>query len=353
VDQSDTSFVATEEAGCDVESLGWRSAWQLVWQRKACFAPVPAEKRHPDDPDSFIPSVFSRLYGSPATTGVEDLELGPYTGQGKILVYTTSKYLVEMANGLFFNTGVHTSEILLPLYHFARAGFDQFDFVTRDGLPIALEEWTFPMATAGNGFEAYEDKLRATAATHQAAMNSPKASSEVPKDLSGYIGIFIPGGHGPLVEFHLDGDLGALLRQAHATELPIMTLCHGPTALRAAALGGEFPFVGYKTRVFPDATDDQSPTFGYLPGLLKPEDHVEAALTALGMEVVDAAMDDAVFQDRELITGNTNLGSQKFSELAITSLLAKYQPGASLVAIQQKADDTVVQCRRRRGRCHR
>ena len=266
--QSGVSLAATgqhvqvqkaEEAGCDVEALDWRNAWHLVWQRRACLAPVPAEKRHPDDPDSFIPSVFSRLYASPSTSGVEDLELGPYTGQGKILVYTTSKYLVEMANGLFFNSGVHTSELLLPLYHLARAGFDQFEFVTRDGLPVALEEWTFPLATAGDGFPAFEDKLRATAATHREAMNSPKRSSEIPKDLSGYLGIFIPGGHGPLVEFHLDSDLGALLRQAHASELPIMTLCHGLTSLRAAALGGEFPFVGYKTKVFPDATDDQSP----------------------------------------------------------------------------------------------
>lgn len=254
------------------------------------------------------------------------MELGPYTGQGKILVYTTSKYLVEMANGLFFNSGVHTSELLLPLYHLARAGFDQFEFVTRDGLPVALEEWTFPLATAGGGFPAFEDKLRATAATHREAMNSPKRSSEIPKDLSGYLGIFIPGGHGPLVEFHLDSDLGALLRQAHASELPIMTLCHGLTSLRAAALGGEFPFVGYKTKVFPDATDDQNPTVGYLPGFLKPEDHVEAALMELGMEgVAPIDMDDTVYQDRELITGNTNLGAQKFSELAITSLLAKYQ----------------------------
>lgn len=327
--ESGASFASlvheASEAGCDMDALNWRNTWAFIRHPRACLAPVPAEKRTTDEPDSFIPSVFARLASSPSTKDVEDLELGPYTGQGKILVYTTSKYLVEMANGLFFNSGVHSSELLLPLYHFARAGFDQFEFVTRDGLPVAVEEWTFPLATAGNGFPAFEDKLRATAATHQDAMNSPKSTSEIPKDLSGYLGIFIPGGHGPLVEFHLDSDLGELLRQAHAMDLPIMALCHGPTALRAAALGGEFPFVGYKTKVFPDSTDDQSPKVGYLPGYLKPEDHAGARLTELGMEIVGDDLDDSVYKDRELITGASNLGSQKFAELAITSLLAKYQ----------------------------
>jgi molecular chaperone Hsp31 and glyoxalase 3 len=313
------------EAGCDMDALNWRNTWEFMRHPRACLAPVPAEKRTRDEPDSFIPSVFSSLASSPSTQDVEDLELGPYTGQGKILVYTTSKYLLEMANGLFFNTGAHTSELLLPLYHFARAGFDQFEFVTRDGMPTAVEEWNFAMAVAGNGFPAFEDKLRATAATHRDAMNSPKRTSEIPKDLSGYLGIFIPGGHAPIIETHLDSDLGALLRQAHAMDLPIMTLCHGPTALRSAALGGEFPFVGYKTKVFPDSADAQSPMVGYLPGYLKPEDQVGARLTELGMEIVGDDLDDSVYKDRELITGASNFGAQKFAELAITSLLAKYQ----------------------------
>merc|ERR1719503_44417 len=238
------------EAGCDITGLNLRNAWTLVRQRRACMAPVLAEKRTPNEPDSFIPSVFSRLYASPSTPDVQDLELGPYAGRGKILVYTTSKYLLETVNGVFFNTGHHTSEMLLPLYHLARAGFDQFDFVTVDGLPVALEEWTFPLATASGGFPAFEDKLRATAATYREAMNSPKRPSDIPSDLSGYLGIFIPGGHGPLIEMGTDRALGAFLRQAHSMELPVMTLCHGPAALRSAALGGEFPFSGYKLTLF-------------------------------------------------------------------------------------------------------
>jgi len=303
---------------CDVSTMDFNNPSAV------CLAPVPAEKRDHGDSDSLIPSVFSRISFSPSTHGVHDLDLGTYTGQGKILVYGTSKYFLETANGKLFNTGHHTSEMFTPLYHFGRAGFE-FDFVTNDGVSVAMEEWTFPMATAADGFPAFEDKLRATAATHRASMNSPKLPSEIPADLSGYLAIFIPGGHGPLIDMHQDRALGALLRQAHEIELPILSLCHGPSALASAALGGEFPFRGYKVKVFPDATDDYSPSLGYLPGHLKPEDRAAARLVALGMELEGTELDDSVHQDRELITAMSNLGAQKFAEFAITSLLAKYQ----------------------------
>lgn len=311
-------------ADCDVATM------DLVHPSDECLMPVLAEKRFPDEPDSYIPSVYSRVAFSPSTHGVHDLDLGFYRGSGKILVYSTSKYLVEMSNGKFFNSGVHTSEIFVPLRHFSRAGFE-FDFVTRDGGAIALEEWTFPMATAADGFPAYENLLRETAAKYSEEMSHPKRTAEIPKDLSGYLGIFIPGGHGPLVEFHLDADLGALLRQAHAMQLPVMPLCHGPTALRAAALGGEFPFKGYKTMIFPDSVDAWSPSVGYLPGHLDPEDWAESKLQELGMEIMNTEMDDSVFQDRELISGASNLGAQKFAELAIPILLARHPTNSSVV----------------------
>merc|ERR1711865_716722 len=112
-----------------------------------------------------------------------------------------------------------------------------------------------------------------------------------------------------------------MLRTAHDMSLPVMSLCHGPNALRSAALGGEFPFKGYQTKVFPDASDLMTPSIGYLPGYLNDEDHAEQKLKELGMTIVSEALDDTVHQDRELITGTSNLAAQKFSEVAITMLL--------------------------------
>merc|ERR1712054_394284 len=99
--------------------------------------------------------------------------------------------------------------------------------------------------------------------------------------------------------------------------LPTLSLCHGPTALRSAALGGAFPYNGYTTCVFPDTADDSSPSFGYLPGHLKPEDKVEAHLKTLGMTIKNTQMDNTTHEDRELITGASQLAAQAFSELAV------------------------------------
>jgi len=297
---------------CDPTAMDWANP------SAECLAPVPAPKRVNGEPDSFIPSVFTRAAFAPACKDVKDLDLGTYTGDEKILVYGTSKWLVPTTTlegvAKLFNTGHHTTEILLPMYHFARAGFT-FDFVTMDGGSMTLEEWTYPMAYG------YEDLLRQTGVQYKEAMDHPLKASAVRKDLSGYKAIFIPGGHGPLAEEHLDADFGALLRTAHGMSLPVMSLCHGPNAFRSAALGGEFPFKGYETKVFPDASDQMTPSIGYLPGYLNEEDHAEQKLKDLGMTIMSEALDDTVHQDRELVTGTSNLAAQKFSELALTVLL--------------------------------
>lgn len=304
---------------CIVASINWTNP------QPECLAPQLATKRQVDDPDSYFPSVLAYTSSAPATKGVEDLSaVRDRSSSGKILVYGTSKYLLETVEGKYFSTGHHSSELFLPLYHFDRAGFD-FDFVTSDGGAMAVEEWTFALATADGEFPAYEDKLRSTQDMFKTGMSTPKLTADIPTDLSGYKGIFMPGGHGPLIEEHLDADLGRLLRNAHVRNLPVMSLCHGPNALRSGALGGDFPFAGYNFAMFPDAQDAASPAFGYLPGALKEENHAESKLTQLGMNIMNTGMDDTVVEDRELLTGASQLSAQKFSAMAVAKLLGVHE----------------------------
>ena len=62
--------------------------------------------------------------------------------------------------------------------------------------------------------------------------------------LAGYAGIFIPGGHGAMVNLHDSPDLGKLLLAAHTAGTPTIALCHGPAALLSASKveGAEFPY---------------------------------------------------------------------------------------------------------------
>jgi len=250
--------------------------------------------------------------------GFEELKVEtPYSGTKKILVLCTSKKFLEMQNGCFFNTGHQTSETFVPMYHMDKCGF-AFDIATPDGSKVAIEDWTYPMASG------YEDKIRQMAAKVADQLNSPLKMTDIALDLEKYAAIFLPGGHGPVIEQPKIEVLGAILRAAHAQSLPTISLCHGPAAFRAAALGGEFPYKGYKLVVFPDKMDVSSPKFGYLPGKMKEEDKVEAALVKLGMEVQNKEMDDSTCVDRELITGCSQAASQTVAVLACKALADKY-----------------------------
>lgn len=280
--------------------------------------PQAAPKRVDTDPESWLPSTRSLASGTPTISNFAEIPVETaYTGDKKILVCCTSKHLLEMANGKFFDTGHQASETFVPLYHFEKCGF-KIDIATPDGSAVAIEEWTFPLAVG------YENKLREIQAKLEEKLTKPMKMADVPLDLEPYAAIFLPGGHGPVIEQHKIEALGALLRSAHEKALPTISLCHGPAALRAAALGGEFPYKGYKLVVFPDKTDRLTPKFGYLPGYIKEEDWVEAQLKALGCQVQNKAMDDTTCVDRELITGCSQMASQTLSVAAIKVLAEKY-----------------------------
>lgn len=241
----------------------------------------------------------------------------PYTGGKKILVICTSKYLFQLANGKYFNTGHQASETFVTLYHLDKCGFT-FDICTPDGKAVAIEEWTFPMAAG------YEDKLRSIQKKLQSQLDAPMKVSDVPISLEPYAGIFMPGGHGPVIEQPKIAAIGALLRVAHSLSLPTISLCHGPAALLAAGVGGEFPYKGYKICVFPDKVDEFTPKVGYLPGYIKEEDRLEANLVKLGCLVQNKEMDNMTCVDRELVTGSSQLASQTLAVTAVKFLAEKY-----------------------------
>jgi len=250
--------------------------------------------------------------------GFKELRIDtPYAGGKKILVLGTSKFLLPCANGKFFNTGHHSTETLVPMYHFDKAGF-QFDFATPDGAPLALEEWTFPMAVG------YEDKLHEVRNKFKGQLEAPLKYEDIDEGLDSYAAIFLPGGHGPIIDMHTYESLGKLLRSANAKAITTITLCHGPSALRSAAVGGDFPYKDYKIVVFPDSMDKMSPKFGYLPGYLSEDYLIESKLKALGCKVQNKSMDDSICVDRELITGCSQQASQKLAAAALKVLGEKF-----------------------------
>jgi len=220
-------------------------------------------------------------------------------------------------NGTFFNTGHQASETFVPVYHFDKCGF-KFDFATPDGGKVAMEEWTFPLA------KGYEDKLRGIQKKLKEQLDKPMKLSDVDISLEPYAAVFLPGGHGPCIEQHKIERIGEILRAAHKISLPTISLCHGPNAFRAAALGGEFPYKGYKFCVFPDKADLDSPGVGYLPGFMREDAMVEAKLVELGCLVQNKEADDSTCVDRELVTGACQRASGTLAVAAVKFLADRY-----------------------------
>jgi len=237
-----------------------------------------------------------------------------YRGTKPILVIATDEGQMEMANGKVFSTGNHPIEMLVPMLHFRDAGFT-FDIATTSGGPVVLEMWAYPQMD--ENVKQMHDAVRES-------MEKPKKIQDI-VDLDAYAAIFIPGGHGCMINLPKNVALGKLLNIAHKRALPTVTLCHGPSVYLATVLAGtgetECPYKGYNSMVFTDATDAFTPKIGYLPGPMPW--HVQAEIEALGVIVVNKKETGAATSDRELITGDSPTAANNLGVLA-APLLVKY-----------------------------
>lgn len=236
-----------------------------------------------------------------------------YTGTKPILVVCTDERDMVMANGKTFSTGNHPLETFVPMLHFRDAGFT-FDIVTATGASVKLEMWAYP--TEDEAVKELHESIKSM-------LESPKKLADI-KSIDAYSAIFIPGGHGAMINLPSNADLGKLLHQAHDKALPTVVLCHGPAALLstcAEGVGKEFAYDGYKTMCFTDKMDALAPSLGYLPGPLPWK--CQGTLEGKGMTVLNKSETGDVTQDRELITGDSPKAGNKLGTFA-TPILVKH-----------------------------
>jgi putative intracellular protease/amidase len=133
-------------------------------------------------------------------------------------------------------------------------------------------------------------------------------------------GVFIPGGHGPMVDLADNADVGRVLRLMHDSGKIVAAPCHGAAALLSAPdVDGVWMFDGYRMTAFTDEEEDQSK-----PGKIGMPWYLEAALTNRGaiFDDGDAAWVSHVVIDRNLITAQ-NPGSTDAAAYAVLKRLAE------------------------------
>lgn len=128
--------------------------------------------------------------------------------------------------------------------------------------------------------------------------------------------LFIPGGHGPMVDMANNQDVGRVLCLLHEHDKTIACLCHGPAALLSAGETphGRWVFDGYKLTSFTDEEESQTRL-----GLKGFPWYVESALKNAGAVVDHAPMPwtSHVVVDRNLITSQNPMSSDAAADAVL------------------------------------
>lgn len=262
---------------------------------------------------SFIPSKLSLKMATSPTSNYTKVDFGKTVSNKKILVVCTEQSHMRMKNNKLFSTGNHPVETLVPMLHLRNAGY-AFDIATPSGKPVALEMWAMPQKDA-----AVKALYEAMHAQFHAPLTFEKALAQF--EQGDFDHVFIPGGHGAMLDLPENQHLSKLLRRAKARDAFVLTICHGPAALLSAQLPNEeFIFKGYRIAAFPDKVDEQTPLIGYMPGHLTWK--FGEQLQSCGVEIINKKADKTCHVDRKLITGASPDAANDFGILASKTLLA-------------------------------
>lgn len=165
-------------------------------ERDTSRTPTPDHAEH----NAFFPSPYSLSQYTSAKTDFDGADYPtPYKGGKKVLMIGTDERYILMQNGSMFSTGNHPVEMLLPMYHLDKAGFE-FDVATLSGNPVKLEMWAMP---------GEDEAVKSIYAKYLPKLKAPRKLADLLEqavaDDSPYAAVFVPGGHGVLAAFRTAG----------------------------------------------------------------------------------------------------------------------------------------------------
>lgn len=164
-----------------------------------------------------------------------------------------------------------------------------------------------------------DDKAREKWGPAIQALAQTKRLAEVSD--SEFDALFIPGGHGPMMDLSHDADLAALIGAFDRAGKIVAAICHGPAALLAATAADGQPFVkGRRLTGFTNGEETLAGLHAVVPFLL------ETRLREAGglFEHALLPMTGHVVIDRNLITGQNPASSIAMAK-ALADALAERQ----------------------------
>lgn len=259
--------------------------------------------------------------------------------KGTILVVTSSADTLLLRNGREEPVGYFLNELVIPVTAALEAGYEMI-LATPTGAHPVMDRHSVAASHFGNSEGALQQALDFVN-THPAMRNPRSFRSLIDAGLDRYVGLFVPGGHPPMVDLMQDLELGEILRHMHATSTTTALLCHGPIAITAAmpnarefraalvagrtedakALAAGWQYAGYRMTVF--SNDEEHYAEEHNLGGGRVPFYVNDALKIAGGDV--SISDKGIFQplvieDRELITGQNPASDHEIGRRLVTAL---------------------------------
>jgi putative intracellular protease/amidase len=256
--------------------------------------------------------------------------------KGKVLVVMSSANALDLKDSKTYSTGYYLNEFAVPYRKLVEAGYQPVIANPNGARPVMDANSNTAMFFGG------DDAARADAlkfAEGLELLDHPKTlASVVAEGTDGYVGLFIPGGHAPMVDLLKDRNLGKILTSFHDTGRPTGIVCHGPIVLlsalpdpdafiasmiagdgKANSLNADWPYAGYRLTVFATGEEQALEGPSGLGGNV--QFYPVNALAEAGARVETIAnWHPNVVVDRELITGQQPMSAPAFGDALVAQL---------------------------------
>lgn len=252
--------------------------------------------------------------------------------KGEVLVLLSSKNQLQLKDGKPYPTGYYLNEFGVPADQLLKAGYKLVLVTPKGNAPSVDERSIDPMYFGGDAREM--QRIRQVVDSLPDIDDTLSVKEVLAGDMGRYAGIFIPGGHAPLIDLANNPDVGALLRHFHQAGKPTAAICHGPITLlsaqqdpvayRAAIARGETPaasdwtYRGYRMTIFSDPEEQ------VFEGSLKEQRlqfYPAKAMAGAGGDMSYAqAWQPHVVVDRELITGQNPFSDKALAKALLEQL---------------------------------
>ncbi len=186
------------------------------------------------------------------------------------------------------------------------------DSITRADLESALAEVLADSRSESERVKGALDSL-------PSFVSPENLSTMTDEEIAEFDAVFVPGGHGPMVDLADNPDVTRVIGILHEKQAAIASVCHGPAFLLSAPanLDGQWMFDGYRVTSFTDEEEDQT-----RPGQNGLSWYLESALRNAGAVFDDgrSAWTSHVVVDRNLITAQNPSSADAVADAVLKSL---------------------------------